>query len=83
MQTITLSDGRLKHTLEGWTGYQNSSEPMSKTKWYKDGSDYWEIQGSSNHTYVVTRNEYGNMSCECIGYRFHRKCKHITEVLNG
>jgi len=83
MITTTLPDGRLKHKIDNWTGYQNPSEPMTKTKWYKDDTKYWEVKGSSDTTYIVSRNEYGNMTCECIGYRYHKRCKHITEIKNG
>ena len=46
MNTITLKDGRLKHKIDGWTGYQNLGEPMTKTKWFKAGTEYWEIKGT-------------------------------------
>ncbi len=41
----------------------------------------WEFKsGSSNKTYTVKYNKHGNLSCDCMGYIGHRKCKHITEV---
>ena len=75
MNTITLSDGRLKHTLDGWIGIQQPNQPITKTKWRKTDSEYWEING-----YTLTRNNTGNITCECKGYTFRKKCKHITEV---
>ena len=81
MISIALSDGRIKHRLDGWTGYQNSNEPITKTKWYKEGVKYWEVQGSKN-TYVVSVDEYNHLSCECIGFRYHKNCKHIKEIVN-
>ena len=80
MITTTLSDGRLKHEIEGWTGYQNPSQPMTKTKWLKDGVKYWEVKGTKN-TYIVTCNGTGKMNCECKGFMFRKKCKHVTEIL--
>ena len=35
MVSVKLSDGRIKHSIDGWTGYQNSGEPITKTKWIK------------------------------------------------
>lgn len=41
----------------------------------------WEFKsGSSNKTYTVKHNKRGELSCDCMGYIGHRKCKHITEV---
>lgn len=41
----------------------------------------WEFKsGSSDKTYTVKYNKHGNLSCDCMGYIGHRKCKHITEV---
>ncbi len=87
MDTVTLSDGRLKHTLNDWTGYQNPDEPITKTKWYKKNMKYWDIKSNSKskpgvvYTYTVTLDTTINyMSCSCLGFRFHSKCKHIEEV---
>ena len=79
MTSITLSDGRIKHTTPGWTGYQNPGEPMLKTKWLKDGVKYWEVKGTKN-MYLVTRNTSGKMNCECKGFMFRKKCKHILNL---
>ena len=41
----------------------------------------WEFKsGSSDKVYTVKHNKNGNLSCDCMGYIGHRKCKHITEV---
>ena len=78
MTSTTLSDGRIKHITPGWTGYQNPSEPMSKTKWFKGGVKYWEVKGSQ--TYLVTKDSLGKMNCECKGFMFRKKCKHILNL---
>ena len=80
METTTLPDGRLKHTLEGWIGIQNPKESMNKTKWRRTDIEYHEIQGS-NSTYVVTRDSDGKIKCQCKGFQFRKKCKHILEIL--
>ena len=41
----------------------------------------WKFKsGSSNKEYTVRHNAKGNLSCDCMGYIAHRKCKHIREV---
>tara|TARA_Y100000592_G_scaffold83462_1_gene133327 strand:+ start:245 stop:487 length:243 start_codon:yes stop_codon:yes gene_type:complete len=80
MVTTILPDGRLKHVLDNWTGFQNPNEPITKTKWYRDDMEYHEIQGS-NTTYIVTRDKMGKINCECKGFQFRKKCKHVLEIL--
>ena len=80
METTTLPDGSLKHTLEGWIGIQNPTQPITKTKWRRTDIEYHEIQGS-NSTYVVTRDSDGKIKCQCKGFQFRKKCKHILEIL--
>ena len=78
METTTLPDGRLKHTLEGWIGIQNPNQSITKTKWRRTDTQYLTING-----YTVTRNNDGTMTCECKGYKFRKNCRHIMEVKHG
>ena len=78
METTTLPDGRLKHTLEGWIGIQNPNQSITKTKWRRTDTQYWTING-----YTITRDNEGKMTCECKGYRFRKNCRHITEANNA
>ena len=80
MNTTTLKDGRLKHKIDGWTGYQKPNESMAKTKWFKDGVKYWEVKGSKN-TYVVKVDSRNLLECECLGFTVRKNCKHIKEVV--
>tara|TARA_R100000008_G_C3527789_1_gene137535 strand:- start:411 stop:647 length:237 start_codon:yes stop_codon:yes gene_type:complete len=78
METTTLPDGSLKHTLEGWIGIQNPNQSIIKTKWRRTDTQYWTING-----YTVTRDNEGKMTCQCKGYKFRKHCRHITEAKNG
>ena len=84
--TITLPNGKLQHTSGDWIGIQNPNEPMTKTKWLKKGTKTWEIESASKskpgvvYTYTVIRDAIGNMSCSCLGYRYHKDCKHLKEI---
>ena len=80
IKTIMLIGGKQKHTMEGWIGYSEPNEGMNKTKWRRTDMEYHEIQGS-NSTYVVTRDSDGKINCQCKGFQFRKKCKHILEIL--
>ena len=88
MTSVTLPDGRIKHSTDGWTGYQNSGEPITKTKWVKHGTKQWQVKSASKskpgvvYTYTVLKDNLNKFSCSCLGYRYQKKCKHITEILN-
>jgi hypothetical protein len=41
----------------------------------------WKLNGSKDHVYYVEETETG-MTCTCIGYKYHGKCKHIEQVTN-
>ena len=86
MDTITLSDGRLQHTLENWIGIQQPNESMAKTKWRRTDIEYYEVKSASKskpgvvYTYTVTKNTLGSLSCDCLGYRYRKNCRHIKEL---
>lgn len=50
---------------------------------YEDttNSKRWKITGSKDHVYYVEETDNG-MSCTCIGFKYHGKCKHIEQVKN-
>ena len=83
MITKTLDNGTIQHTLKNWIGIQQPNTPMIKTKWRRTDMEYWEVQSASKskpgvmYTYIVIRDTVGNMSCSCLGYRYHKDCKHI------
>jgi len=39
----------------------------------------WKIPGSKGGEYTVTLKG-GNLSCECMGFGFRRKCKHVEQA---
>ena len=44
----------------------------------------WTVDGSKGKRYVVEWHPYHkNYSCNCLGYTYRRKCKHITELSNS
>lgn len=45
------------------------------------GEKTWSIKGSRGNLYTVKLSE-GSYSCDCAGYAFRRKCRHIEEAKN-
>ena len=45
----------------------------------KPSNKTWEINGSKGSVYVVEETANG-LSCSCVGFKYHGKCKHIDEV---
>ncbi len=44
----------------------------------------WRVDGSKGSQYTVEWNPYSkNYSCNCKGYMFRKKCRHITELSNS
>ena len=88
MKTIKLKDGRLKHTLPGWIGYQAVGDTMVKTKWTnlnRPVSEEWEFEASdrskkAGFTEWKVTLVNNKLMCDCGGYRFRRQCKHTKQV---
>lgn len=52
--------------LEGYPGRELNKSSSVETFKIKD--------------YTVTKNK-SSYSCTCVGYHYHRKCKHITQIV--
>lgn len=40
------------------------------------------VNGSNGNTYKIKENN-GKYSCDCKGYTFNHKCKHLTNFISG
>ena len=41
----------------------------------------WRVDGSNGKRYTVNWDKYHrNYSCNCLGYTYIRRCKHITQI---
>lgn len=40
----------------------------------------WEILASNKKSTYIVSLDRGNFSCSCVGFGFHKKCKHIEEA---
>ena len=44
----------------------------------------WRVDGSNGKHYTVNWDKFHRQySCNCLGYTYRRKCKHITELSNS
>ena len=61
-------------TLAIWCRIPDATPPPGK-----DGQ--WTISGSSGSTYSVSLKD-GQWDCNCTGWGFRRKCRHVEEAKN-
>jgi hypothetical protein len=40
----------------------------------------WKVPSSSGSTYTVKLYDGSRYTCECAGFKFYKKCKHIKSV---
>ena len=41
----------------------------------------WRVDGSKGKKYTVNWDKFHkNYSCNCLGYTYRRRCKHITQI---
>ena len=41
----------------------------------------WRVDGSNGKKYTVEWDKFHkNYSCNCLGYTYRRRCKHITQI---
>ena len=40
----------------------------------------FQVKGSTGKLYIVSYNTMSGYSCNCVGYGFHRSCKHIHQI---
>jgi hypothetical protein len=58
----------------GWVHEQIENQPIVQEK-------TWPVLSSNGkETYTVRLTSYGSYTCNCAGYTFRRKCRHIDEV---
>lgn len=70
-QTVTLE--MLMHRWIKWEPKKTEAQaPKIQNK-------EWKIKGSKGNVYNVSLRN-GNYSCECMGFGFRRKCKHVEQA---
>jgi len=68
-----LKNGTLPKT--GWIATHKLGEETESKQWQVDSS-------SGKDFYTVKLHANGTWSCNCVGFTFRRKCRHIEELKN-
>ena len=63
-----------------WDDLSKYMDWSVKPKASEGSEGSWEIKGSKGNTYNVRRSTSGVWSCNCAGYGWRRKCRHIEEA---
>jgi hypothetical protein len=37
-----------------------------------------KVKSESGNTYKITQTKAGKVQCSCLGFRYHRHCKHFA-----
>jgi hypothetical protein len=62
---------------------------LDNIEWIDEGKKYqtkkadvitWEVKGSTGKEYTVKRNQNNIWSCNCVGFGFRNRCKHIAQI---
>lgn len=67
--------------IRSWNG--ESFDYQSQTQRETKKPEYVIVQGSGGKTYTVTKKVDGSLSCNCPGYGFRGRCKHVDQIKNG
>ena len=91
----TMSIGSDKYIMPGWYKLDNNTEtlpniediafypykPKEDNKPNIDSNKIYKVSSSKgDKVYEVKMNNSGSLECECIGYGYRRKCRHIDQI---
>lgn len=68
---IPVPDGTTREDMHKYVTYEQPVYDDIKT---------WQIASSSGSTYTVRCYNETRYTCTCVGFKFHKKCKHVTKV---
>lgn len=62
-----------------WMKSEKQIKRAQMIKEEKKDDAVYEVDGSKGNKYKVSTKN-GLWNCQCVGFSFRRKCKHITEI---
>ncbi len=92
---FTMSIGSDKYIMPGWYKLDNNTETLPNIEDIKfipykpkednipniESDSIYKVRSSKgDKVYEVKMNNSGSLECECVGFGFRRRCRHITEV---
>ena len=60
-------------TKEDIPKYVTYERPVTNAK-------VWKVKSPSGSTYTVKRYDDGRYNCDCQGFKFYKRCKHVKSV---
>lgn len=75
--SFMLQTGNPKHPISVITLKNVTSIQVLKGSDKKNKLRKFKVSGKHTHTVLLASNHY---SCDCIGFKYHAKCKHIEAV---
>jgi hypothetical protein len=94
----TMSIGSDKYIMPGWYKLDNHTETLPNIEDikfipYKPKEDnkpniesnkiYKVTSSKGDKVYEVKMNNSGSLECECVGYGYRRKCRHIDSITSS
>jgi len=70
---IPVPDGTTRADLPKYMTWERPALPSGSGE-----ARAWTVEGSKGRTYTV-RERGGSWTCECAGFMYRRKCRHIEE----
>ena len=71
---IEVPEGTTLNDVRWNCAYKPDKDPVDAQE------QIFEVEGTKGNKYAVKHAKNGSWSCECVGYGFRRKCKHIEKV---
>jgi hypothetical protein len=69
---IPVPDGTTREDMHKYVTYEKKEYDVKS----------WDVKSSSGSTYKVKCYDGKKYTCNCPGFRFHKRCKHVNEVMN-
>ena len=94
----TMSIGSEKYIMPGWYKLDNHTEtlpniedikfipyrPKEDNKPNIESNKIYKVTSSKgDKVYEVKMNISGSLECECVGYGYRRKCRHIDSITSS
>ena len=68
---VEIPDGTTREDLHKYVVYKKPKYDVKE----------WKVTSSSGSTYTVRRINGDHYTCNCPGFKFRKKCKHVAKVI--
>ncbi len=69
---VEIPDGTTMKDLHKYVVYSRPTRDVRE----------WKVKSPSGSNYTVRSVDGGDATCNCPGFKFHKKCKHVTKVMS-